>query len=245
MTRLTDALRTHRPSWPAVLLFTALLAQAPHAAAVFIRIAPHGAQWEIATSFVGAWVYAIALEGATAYFVWRSKLRWAVAFAAFSVAHNVAYYMPEAWTFDVYGATLSLRYVFSAILISMSLPIAIAAFSHVQADASQLAPEYKPAKATGRPQKGHTAAVMGASTNISLGEETEANVPTSDGGNAPTEPTEPAPAKLTPAQRRAQIREQEITDAAQIAAQFGVKLRTAQEDLRLVREAMTQQNGVH
>ena len=133
MTRLIDALRDRRPSWPAVLLFTALLAQAPHAAAVFIRIAPHGAQWEVATSFVGAWVYAIALEGATAYFVWRSKLRWAIAFAVFSVAHNVAYYMPEAWTFDVYGATLTVRYVFSALLISASLPIAIAAFSHVQA----------------------------------------------------------------------------------------------------------------
>lgn len=137
MTRILNALRTTRPSWPAVLLFTALLAQAPHAAAVFIRIAPHDAQWEVVTSFVGAWVYAIALEGATAYFVWRSKLRWAVAFAVFSVAHNVAYYMPAAWTFDVYGATLTLRYVFSAILISMSLPVAIAAFSHVQAESAR------------------------------------------------------------------------------------------------------------
>lgn len=123
-----------RLQWPAVLLFVALLAQAPHAAAVFIRIAPHGATWEVATSFVGAWVYAVALEGATAYFVWRNKLGWAIAFATFSVAHNVAYYMPEAWTFDLWGATLTVRYVFSAVLISLSLPIAIAAFSHVQAD---------------------------------------------------------------------------------------------------------------
>jgi hypothetical protein len=127
-------LRNLRPSWPAVLLFTALLAQAPHAAAVFIRIAPHDAQWEIVTSFIDAWVYAIALESATAYFVWRSKLRWAIAFALFSIAHNIAYYMPGAWTFDVFGATLTVRYVFSALLISMSLPIAIAAFSHVQAE---------------------------------------------------------------------------------------------------------------
>jgi galactitol-specific phosphotransferase system IIB component len=78
-------------------------------------------------------VYAVALEGATAFFVWRSQLRWAIAFAVFSIAHNVAYYMPSAWTFDLFGATLVLRDVFGALLISISLPIAIAAFSHVQA----------------------------------------------------------------------------------------------------------------
>ncbi len=122
-----------RPSAAAVLLFTALLAQSPHAAAVFMRIAPHGADWEVWTSFVGAWVYAVALEGATAYFVWRSQKGWAFTFAIFSVAHNVAYYMPEAWTFTAWGAELVLRNVVGSVLISISLPIAIAAFSHVQA----------------------------------------------------------------------------------------------------------------
>ena len=52
-----------------------------------------------------------------------------------------------------------------------------------------------------------------------------------------------APATLTPAQRRAQIREQEITDPAQIAAQFGVSLRTAQTDIAQVRKALRQTNG--
>lgn len=131
--RMIAWLRKRSIQWPAVLLFTALLAQAPHASAVFMRIAPHGDGVEVATSFVGAWVYAIALEGATAYFVWRNKLNWAIAFAVFSVAHNVAYYMPVAWSFDVYGATLTVQYVMSAVLISISLPVAIAAFSHVQA----------------------------------------------------------------------------------------------------------------
>lgn len=140
MIKLTNAIQHTRPSWPAVLLFTALLAQAPHAAAVFIRIAPHDAQWEIVTSFVGAWVYAVALEGATAYFVWRSKMRWAITFALFSVAHNIAYYMPGAWSVTVYGAVLEVRYIFSALLISASLPIAIAAFSHVQASGAPAQP---------------------------------------------------------------------------------------------------------
>ena len=144
--RMIAWLRKRSIQWPAVLLFTALLAQAPHASAVFMRIAPHGDNAEVATSFVGAWVYAIALEGATAYFVWRNKLNWAIAFAVFSVAHNVAYYMPVAWSFDVYGATLTVQYVMSAVLISISLPVAIAAFSHVQATQRDRRTVTKPSK---------------------------------------------------------------------------------------------------
>lgn len=155
-----------RPSAAAVLLFTALLAQSPHAAAVFMRIAPHGADWEVWTSFVGAWVYAVALEGATAYFVWRSQKGWAFTFAIFSVAHNVAYYMPEAWTFTAWGAELVLRNVVGSVLISISLPIAIAAFSHVQAGHAP------PAK---DPQDAHQKAAIltksdKASTDITRGE---------------------------------------------------------------------------
>jgi len=126
-------LKQHNITAPAVLLFTALLAQAPHAAAVFMRIAPHDQPWEVYTSFVGAWVYAIALEGATAYFVWKNQRDWAIGFALFSVAHNVAYYMPATWTFYAWGTELTVRNTFSAVLISVSLPVAIAAFSHVQA----------------------------------------------------------------------------------------------------------------
>ena len=128
-------LRKYVPSAAAALLFTALLAQAPHAATVFIRIAPTDVHWEAwGLAILGGVVYAIALESATAYFVWRNKMRWAIAFAAFSIMHNVAYYMPGAWSFDIAGAELSLRYIVSALLISASLPIAIAAFSHVHVE---------------------------------------------------------------------------------------------------------------
>ena len=133
MTRFLAVLRSFNITAPAVLLFMALLAQAPHAAAVFVRVAPHGAPWEVYVSAVGALVYAIALEGATAFFVWRSQIRWAIAFAVFSVLHNVAYYLPEAWAFDAFGAALLWRNVLGSVLISVSLPLAIAAFSHVQA----------------------------------------------------------------------------------------------------------------
>ena len=130
---ITNWLRTQCITAPAVLLFMALAAQAPHAMAVFVRVAPHTAPWEVWVSVFGGLVYAVALEGATAFFVWRSELRWAIAFAVFSVLHNVAYYMPAAWTVDAWGATLLWRDVVGSALISVSLPHAIAAFSHVQA----------------------------------------------------------------------------------------------------------------
>mgnify|MGYP000952747692 CR=1 FL=1 len=47
MTRFLAVLRSFNITAPAVLLFMALLAQAPHAAAVFVRVAPHGAPWEV------------------------------------------------------------------------------------------------------------------------------------------------------------------------------------------------------
>ena len=62
----------------------------------------------------------------------------------------------------------------------------------------------------------------------------------------PAEPAqngaEPAQ-KLTPAQRRAQIAESGVQDAAQVAALFGVAMRTAQADLAAVRTATLQTNG--
>ena len=127
-----------RANWAAILLFSALLAQAPHAAWVFLRIAPHddtaGFSVAIALAILGAIVYAIALEGATAYFVWHNAGRIAVAFAVFSFLHNVAYYMPVEWGVYAWGAWLTVRFILSMLLISASLPIAIASFSHVQAN---------------------------------------------------------------------------------------------------------------
>ena len=133
-----------RANWAAILLFSALLAQAPHAAWVFLRIAPHddapGLSVAIALAVLGAVVYAIALEGATAYFVWHNAGRIAVAFAVFSFLHNVAYYMPVEWGVDAWGAWLTVRFILSMLLISASLPIAIAAFSHVQASRANAKP---------------------------------------------------------------------------------------------------------
>lgn len=235
MTKFTDAIQHTRPSWPAVLLFTALLAQAPHAAAVFIRIAPHDAQWEIVTSFVGAWVYAVALEGATAYFVWRSKMRWAIIFALFSIAHNIAYYMPGAWSVTVYGATLEVRYIFSALLISASLPIAIAAFSHVQAsgapaqptppdDARNDAPDAAPDAAQPVTVRGelHVASLLPAPPDARIAADADTDAP--------------APAPRT---RAMQLRSEGYTPS-EIAKMLDAKYSTVQSWLR---RASVQTNG--
>lgn len=189
-----ESLRKYIPSAAAALLFTALLAQAPHAATVFIRIAPQDVEWEVWwLAILGGIVYAIALESATAYFVWRNKMRWAIAFAAFSIMHNVAYYMPGAWTFDAWGAQLSLRYIVSALLISASLPIAIAAFSHVHVEAQQgdkgtQDGSKTPAKPTGTPVLN---AAKGSTSNTPIA------TPSESGGHSEAVSATPAPAEQT------------------------------------------------
>lgn len=231
-------LRKYVPSAAGALLFIALLAQAPHAATVFIRIAPQDVQWEVWwLAVLGGVVYAIALESATAYFVWRNKMRWAIAFAAFSIMHNVAYYMPGAWTFNVAGAELSLRYIVSALLISASLPIAIAAFSHVHVES-----QVKPADET------PLESPVELPTPIDT---TPAPIvaPSPSGGHSEAagksrKPRTGAKAgKLTQEQRRAQIKEQELQSYRDVMRVFNVSKRTADGDLAEVRKAVLQTNG--
>lgn len=61
---------------------------------------------------------------------------------------------------------------------------------------------------------------------------------------APRKPArKPAPQKPTPAQRQAQIAESGVTDPAAIAAQFRISVRTAQNDLAVVRSTTITTNG--
>lgn len=103
-----------------MLLALALVAQAPHAATVFHRLAPpeEAASW---LAWLHAAAYAIALELATLVFVVRGKQRLAWLFAIVSVAVNIAYY----WTPD-----LALADGLRAALVSIALPVAIAFYSH-------------------------------------------------------------------------------------------------------------------
>ena len=242
-----EALRKYVPSAAAALLFTALLAQAPHAATVFIRIAPTDVHWEVAgLAILGGVVYAIALESATAYFVWRNKMRWAIAFAAFSIMHNVAYYMPGAWTFDIAGAELSLRYIVSALLISASLPIAIAAFSHVHVETQHTdkRDEEKPVETPAthiRPKNAPAASV--ALPAVTLTPSSEVTPAAAQTGETSAQPEGGDVPKLTPEQRRAQILSAGLQSSAEVQRMFNISKRTADGDLAEVRKALLQTNG--
>jgi len=242
MNKHIESLRKYIPTAAAALLFAALLAQAPHAAYVFIRIGQEGA----VITVIGGIVYAIALESATAYFVWNNKMRWAIAFAMFSIMHNIAYYMPESWRFDIAGTELTLRYIVSALLISASLPIAIAAFSHVHVS-------NKMAHKDGNTRKPVETPVLIPTSNTTT--PTPIAPPVQSGGHSEAVSATPAPAEQTGATsaqpegadvpthdtrtQALQLRDEGYT-AAEIARMTGAKYSTVQSWLR---RATVQTNG--
>lgn len=115
-----------------LLLALALLAQTPHTAAVFQRLAGDSSEdwWRNAGNMIHAGSYAIALEFATLLFVVRGKRNLAWLFAGVSVLANLAYY----WTDGIaYVSVEEWRVTadgWRALLISLALPACIAFYSH-------------------------------------------------------------------------------------------------------------------
>lgn len=112
--------------------FLALAAQIPHAQHVFFV-------WGHAQGFGGAlnaWVYAIAVETATFFFVLRGWAWVSWGFASASIGVNVAYYsIAHA---EEYGPGFMfnpelLPITWSMWLLSIILPVAVAAFAHATA----------------------------------------------------------------------------------------------------------------
>ena len=110
-----------------LLLALALLAQTPHTASVFHRLAggTNDTLWQLSASWLHAAFYAVALEFATLLFVVRGNTRLSWTFAAVSVLANAAYYWRDA---------MPVSYMASALLISLALPACIAFYSHGVAD---------------------------------------------------------------------------------------------------------------
>ncbi len=104
-----------------VLLALALIAQTPHTATVFHRLAPSDTvlAWTHASS------YAIALEFATLVFVVRKHSRLAWTFAIVSVLVNIAYYYSDALTIAMW---------MQIALVSLALPSCIAFYSHAMVE---------------------------------------------------------------------------------------------------------------
>ena len=217
------ALRT--PVATLVVLVAALLAQLPHAADVF-RLVVHGDGWmQVAHSYS----YAIALELAVLLFVVQRRNIESYLFAAVSICVNLAYY-------SLHGVNLFSVAALPAWLISIALPAAIARYSHLIVDAGIAQDDDAETDA------GDDETAQDFTPDIA-----QDDAPT-DYVQAPQPKRKPArkrkAQKLTPEQRRMQIAESGIDNAADVATLFGVSMRTAQADIAATRNAVLSTNGV-
>ena len=208
-----------------ILLCSALLAQLPHAADVFRLIVLGDGIWATLHSYT----YAVALELAVLLFVVQRRNVESYLFAAVSILVNLSYYY-------LHGVALFTPAALPAWLVSIALPAAIAQYSHLIAAATA-----QTATPATQPRAWNWRFWRKAATRVVAPAQTRADAPQPTQEPAPQDAD--APATLTPAQRRAHIAEAEMYDPAQVAAQFGVSLRTAQTDIAQVRKALRQTNG--
>lgn len=116
------------------VLALALVAQMPHAADVF-RLIVHG---ENGWATLHSYTFAVALELAVLLFVVQNKQAESYGFAAVSVAMNLSYYY-------LHGVQLFNLASIPALLVSVSLPAAIARYSHAVVQSVQdILPEQPP-----------------------------------------------------------------------------------------------------
>ena len=217
------ALRT--PVATLVVLVAALLAQLPHAADVF-RLVVHGdGLWQVAHSYS----YAIALELAVLLFVVQRRNVESYLFAFVSICVNLAYY-------SLHGVNLFSWAALPAWLISIALPAAIARYSHLIVDAGIAQDDTDET-----PQEDAQDVDTVADAAPQIDATTTAQTATTQARKRKA--TKRKPQKLTPEQRRMQILESGMDDAATIAAQFNVSMRTAQADIAATRDAITHLNG--
>lgn len=237
MTKILDALRT--PGAMLIALVLALVAQLEHTAQVFLQVVDANGIYAQAH----AYAFAGAVEVAVLLFVLAGHQRISYGFALATFATNLSYYaMHGVPLLSVAGAP--------AWLMSLLLPAAIVGYSHTIADANPAAPEPDRPRPAKTPAKAPAPKATSTTTTNTPSEAPRPATPPSEAISEASETTETAdgakpaaPSPLTPAQRRAHIVEQELSDPAQVAAIFNVSRRTAQGDLAAVREAMTQTNG--
>lgn len=217
--KLIAWLRT--PTATLIVLCAALVAQLPHAADVF-RIIVSGTGLP---AVLHGYAYAVALELAVLLFVVQRRNVESYVFACVSVCVNLSYYA-------LHGVALFSVAALPAWLVSIALPAAIARYSHLLVETPANDDE-----------------VSSVATVENVGVQVATNV--ESGTARPETPGRPKTGKKRPAQklsanqRRAQIASAGATDPAQVAAQFGVSVRTAQTDIASVRKSVMQRNGVH
>ena len=185
----------------------------------------HGDGWmQVAHSYS----YAIALELAVLLFVVQRRNIESYLFAAVSICVNLAYY-------SLHGVNLFSVAALPAWLISIALPAAIARYSHLIVDAGIAQDDDAEPTADDETAQDFTQTAV------------QDDAPT-DNVPAPQPKRKPARKrkvqKLTPEQRRMQIAESGIDNAADVATLFGVSMRTAQADIAATRNAVLSTNGV-
>ena len=249
MTKILAALRS--PGAMMLALILALFAQGEHTAQVFAYFA-HST---IGNGWLLAYAFACAVEVAVLLFVLRGHKYISYGFAGATFCTNLVYYA-------IGGVALLSPAALPVLLLSALLPACIVGYSHTIAEA----PHAVDGATDSAP---HTSAATPAETILALpvasGGQSSESVPAEQTGQtdvlAPPAPVTPPthakrtarkpaavvrkrkPAPLSPEQRRAKIASSGVTDVSAIVAQFGVSLRTAQEDIKAVRSALTAQNG--
>ena len=241
MTRILTILRT--PGAMLAALVLALLAQLEHTAQVFSMVV--GASGIYAQ--VHAYAFAVAVETAVLLFVLAGHKWISYGFALATAATNLSYYAMN-------GINLFSVAALPAWLMSLLLPAAIVGYSHTIAEQGADTHPTHPAAPVALPS-----AILGYSEHTAPEDTNHAVSPDPVSATAAQTQSAPQPSakrvrkaarvskhgkKPTPAQRQAQIHGSGISDAATIAAQFGVSLRTAQLDLEQIRKATMTQNGV-
>jgi len=192
-----------------------------------------------ASSGLAAWIVSIAIGGSLSVLAYVASITdgrtrtVATVFAVFAATVSTAL---QVSLFLERGASLSVSLAFGAGVPFFEVALAVTdsmlrRYAHAH-PAAEPAPQRtrRPAQMRAEPaQMAHTYAESAQMHAQSAAEPAQT-------------PVEPAP-KLTPAQRRAQIAESGVQDAAQVARLFNVAMRTAQADLAAVRTAMVQTNG--
>jgi len=219
------------------VLVLALFAQMPHAASVFYRYSHTQNLW-VALQSIG---FAVALEVAVLVFVVRGSIQTSWGFAGFSIAVNAAYYSEGSLS------VLSSVAAWPFWLLSAGLPVAIALYSHEVADKTAIAqvaqPEAQP------PLRFVTDNMQVVAANMQIAamgrKETAAGDCSTaiDSANTATDPaaslqgTASAGCSTAITERQSAILQMrsEGQTRKQIAALFGIALRTVDNEIKIAR----------
>lgn len=232
-----------------IFLGVSLYAQLDHTAYVVEHLARKS------TSGTHAYALAVAVEFSVLLFVLAGHRRISWAFAAATFLTNLSFY----WI-QLDGQWQSAEGLM-AVLMALLLPGVIIGYSHsavgkhgagAQAQATQTSTSTAAQGAGDAHTQVLTQTDQQYTAQESAGERTQAQESAdghagaqvdADAGAGAQTSTQARAAGMTRQQRLMHIKESGVLDPAQVSAQYGIKMRQAQIDIKEVRTALTQTNG--